>query len=219
MLCQAAVDHVLACQNRLARRLGHGQRHWCGGTHISPQVQPGDVPPAPPGSLAAAQLLQLGVTVHTLIRCLQTQAAAAVFNFIACTRCCILPQWEWELDCLSACVWLCAQNEDCHWQKESWEAIMATQIPPNSLSSLFPYFVHLTGPSLPYKLLSPQQQLAPSLPSQGKCILLSPFPPLVCTLIRQLCQIQKRIFDCSNVLRRAECSVIPLASTSCVLIT
>lgn len=57
------------------------------------------------------------------------------------------------------------------------------------------------------------------LPSQGKCILLSPFLPLVCMLICQLCQIQKRIFDCSNVLMRAGCSVIPLSNTSCVLIT
>lgn len=56
-------------------------------------------------------------------------------------------------------------------------------------------------------------------PSQGKCISPSSYPSLLCMLICQLCQTQKRIFDCSNVLMRAECSVIPLSNTSCVLIT
>lgn len=52
----------------------------------------GDVSRGSAGSLAPTWLLQLSVTVHTLTRYLQTQAAVAAFNFIACTRCCILSQ-------------------------------------------------------------------------------------------------------------------------------
>lgn len=155
ILYQATLDHALACQDGFAGWLGYGQRDIGVQEHPSASSSSlGDVPQGPAGSLAPAQLLQLSVTRHTLAQYLQIQAAAATFNFIACTRCSILSQWEWDLDFSPVCLLLCVQNKGCCWCEGSSKAGAASQIPPN-LPSLFPQFVHLTGPPFPYKLPLP----------------------------------------------------------------
>lgn len=181
-----------------------------------------DVPRGPAGSLAPAQLLQPSVTMHTLTEYLKTQAAVVGFNFTDCTRCCILSQWEWDLDFSPVCLLSCPQNKDCCWCEGSREAGAASHIPQTSLLpcslNLFIWLGHSSPTSLHCRGCSRLLHWL-LFPSQGKCISPSFFPSLLCMFICQLCQTQKRIFDCSNILMREECSVIPLSNTSCVLIT
>lgn len=182
LLCQAALDHTLACQNGFACWLGCGQRDTGVQEHSSASSSSQGCPTRTCWDLAPAQLLQLRVTMHTLTKYLQTQAAVATFNFMACTRCCILSQWEWDLDFSPVCPLSCAQSNGCCWCEGSSKAGAASPAPPN-LPSLFPQFVHLTGPLFPYKLPLLWLQLPPSLaslpiPRQMHLSLLLSFPPV-----------------------------------------
>lgn len=134
------------------------------------------------------------------------------YNSTSCARCCISSLWEWEQV-------LSSERLSSEWGLLQPHSQPKPTRPP---FSPVPLIIHLPGPPCPHKTCCHSHScLLCWLPlwSQVKLLSLSPSPHIMCRLTRQLCQIQKGIFDCSNVFMRAECSVIPLSSTSCVLIT